>query len=73
MIRQFDLPTFFVILTYAQRLWDPFNKTLHTLHALRLNFSNKIEDLQFVYIIELIQIDPITCARYYDHKRFLFL
>jgi len=70
MIQQLDLPTFFVIFTYAERLWDPLNKTLHTLHALRLNFLNKIEYLQFVHITELIQIDPITCVKYYDHKRF---
>jgi len=34
-------PTF----TSTKRLWDPFIKTLHTLHALKLNISNKIEDL----------------------------
>jgi hypothetical protein len=45
MIRQLGLLTFFVIFTYVKRLWDPLIKTLHTLHALKLNFLNKIEDL----------------------------
>ncbi len=30
---QLSLPTFFVIFTFAQRLWDPIIKVLHTLHA----------------------------------------
>jgi len=34
-------PTF----TFAERLRDPFIKTLHTLHALKLNISNTIEYL----------------------------
>jgi hypothetical protein len=34
-----------VIFTYAERLRDPFIKTLHTIHGLKLKFSNKIEDL----------------------------
>jgi hypothetical protein len=45
MIQQLGPPMFFVTFTYAKRLWDPFIKALHTLHALRLNFRNKIEDL----------------------------
>jgi hypothetical protein len=45
MIRQIGPPTFFVTFTYAKRLWDPFIKALHTLHAKKLNVPNKIEDL----------------------------
>jgi hypothetical protein len=37
MIQQLGLPTCFVIFTSTERLWDPFIKTLHTLHASRLN------------------------------------
>jgi hypothetical protein len=50
MIRQFGPPTFFVTFTSIKRLWDPLIKTLHTLHASRLNFQNKIENLQFFHI-----------------------
>jgi len=71
VIRQFGLPTFFVIFTFTERLWDPFIKVFHTLHASRLIFSNKIKDLQFVCTVELIRINPVTCARYYD-KTFCF-
>jgi hypothetical protein len=46
MIRQLGPLTFFVTFTYTKRLWDPFIKALHTLHALRLNIPNKIKYLQ---------------------------
>ncbi len=36
----------------------------YTLHDSILNLPNKIEDLQ----LELIQIDLVTCAKYYDHR-----
>jgi hypothetical protein len=42
------------------------------LHASRLNLPNKIKNLQFVHIVELIRIDFFTCARYYDHGTFFF-
>jgi hypothetical protein len=45
MTRQLNLPTFFVTFTYVERLWGPLIKSLHTLHASRLNFLNKIKDL----------------------------
>ncbi len=48
MIRQLGLPTFFVTFTYTKRLWDPFIKALHTIHASRLNLPNKIEDYLFI-------------------------
>jgi len=72
MIWQLALPMFFVNLKSTKRWWDPFIKVLHTLHASKLNLSNNIEDLQFVHIVKLIQIDLVTCARYYDHKTFYF-
>jgi hypothetical protein len=42
IIKQLGLSTFFIIFTFIERLWDLFIKTLHTLHALRLNLPNKI-------------------------------
>jgi hypothetical protein len=72
MIQQLNLPMFFVTFTSTKRLWDPFIKTLHTLHVSKLNLPNKIEDLQFVHIAKLIQIDLVTCARYYNHKASCF-
>jgi hypothetical protein len=72
MIWQLGPQTFFVTCTYVKRLWDLFIKVLHTLHALKLNFLNKIWELQFVCIPKLIRIDFITCIKYYDHKTFCF-
>jgi len=45
MTRQLGPPMFFVTFTFVKRLWEPFIKALHTLHASRLSLSNKIEDL----------------------------
>jgi hypothetical protein len=59
---------FFVTFSYTKRLWDHFIKALHTLHALRLKFSNKIKELHFFHIATLIRNDLVTCAEYYDHK-----
>jgi hypothetical protein len=71
-IKQISPPTCFVTFTSIKRLWDPLIKALHTLHAKKLNLPDKIEDLQSIHIIELIHNDPITCARYYDHKTSFF-
>jgi hypothetical protein len=60
------LPTFFVISTFAKKLWDPFVKALHTLHAKKFNLLDKIPSI-YSYN-KLIHIDPITCAKYYDKK-----
>jgi len=54
VIQQLDPPTFFVTFTSIERLWDPLIKALHTLHASKLNFLNKIEDLLSIHIAELI-------------------
>jgi hypothetical protein len=51
MIQQLGPPPLFVTFTFAERLWDPFIKTLHTLHASKLNLPNKIEDLQSIHIV----------------------
>jgi hypothetical protein len=45
MILQLGLSIVFVIFKFTKRLWVPFMKALHTLHAITLNFLNKLEDL----------------------------
>jgi hypothetical protein len=64
MVHQLGFSTFIVTFTSTKRLWDFFIKILHTLHVSRLNFPNKIKDLQFVHITELIRINLVTCTRY---------
>jgi hypothetical protein len=51
MIQQLGPPTFFATFTFAERLWDPLIKTLHTLHASKLNLPNKIKDFQSNHIV----------------------
>jgi hypothetical protein len=60
--------TFFATFTFTKRLWDLFVNILQTLYATRLNFQNKIEFFKSIHITKHIQINLITCARYYDHK-----
>ncbi len=45
---------------------------MHTLCAKKLNLLNEIENLQSIHITKLKCNDPITCARYYDHKTSYF-
>jgi hypothetical protein len=54
MIWQLGLLTSFVTFNFAETLWDPFIKALHTLHARKLNISNKLKGLQFIHIVGLI-------------------
>jgi len=67
MIRQVGPLMFLIIFKSIERLWDALIKALHILHASKLNLLNKIKDLQSIYITKLIQIDPITCVKYYNH------
>jgi len=71
-IIRLSLLTFFFTFTSIKRLWDLLIKSLHTLHVSKLNLSTKIKDFRSVHIIELIWVDPITCARYYNHKTSCF-
>jgi hypothetical protein len=55
MIRQIGPPTFFVTLTSPNRILS--KKTLHTLHAKKLNLPNKIKDFYSIHIAKLIHND----------------
>jgi hypothetical protein len=55
-----------------EKLWDPFVKVLHTLHAPRLSFPNKIENFQDVHITKWIWTSLIKYVKYYDHKTLSF-
>jgi hypothetical protein len=72
MIRQLDSLTILITFTFVKRLGEPFIKASYTLHVKKLNLQNKMKHLEFVHIKKLIQIDPITCSKYYEHKTFCF-
>ena len=67
MIRQLGPPTFFIILTSAERLWTPLIEALYKLNATRLNLPD-FNSLESVHIVELIRSNPMTCALYYNHR-----
>jgi len=68
MIRQLGKPTFFLTLSAAETQWTPLLK------ALMLNIHHKscsdeeIDQLSFQEKCTLIKTDPVTCARYFNHR-----
>jgi len=72
MIKQLDLPTFFITFTFVKRLGEPIIKALYTFHVKKLNLSNKMKHLEYVHIKNLIHKNSITCSKYYDHETSCF-
>lgn len=68
MVRQFGLPVIFMTISAAESKWPELivilkkvldNETITVQAALQLSNKDKAT---------LIQRDPITCARYFDHR-----
>jgi hypothetical protein len=72
MIKQLDLPTFFITFTFVKRLGEPIIKALYTFHVKKLNLSNKMKHLEYVHIKNLIHKNSIMCSKYYDHETSCF-
>ena len=73
MIRQLGLPTFFLSLSSAETKWIPLLKTLAKLIDDRDLQDDEITIMSWAEKCRLIRSDPITCARYYDHKLSTFI
>jgi hypothetical protein len=68
MIRQLNPPTFFVtIATYVNNWLIPI-KTLKELYDQYIGENLGIKKDDLLSIKKLVRNDPITCARYYEHK-----
>ncbi|KAJ8043330.1 hypothetical protein HOLleu_10365 [Holothuria leucospilota] len=73
MIRQLGIPTWFLSFSAAETRW------LHLLKILGRTVNNKaftdelVTNMNWKQKSELIQSDPVTCARHYDYmfRRFL--
>ena len=68
MIRQLGLPTWFISLSSADTRWADLLKMLTKLNT-NVEYSDKqIEEMTWEQKSNLIQRDPVTCTRYFDHR-----
>ena len=68
MIRQLSLPTWFMSLSAADTRWTDLLKILAKLND-GIEYSEKeIEELTWQEKTKLVQKDPVTCSRYFDHR-----
>ena len=68
MIRQLSLPTWFMSLSAADTRWTDLLKMLAKLNN-GVSYTDKdIEGLTWQEKTKLVQKDPVTCSRYFDHR-----
>ena len=68
MIRQLSLPTWFMSLSAADTRWTDLLKMLAKLNN-GVSYTDKdIEELTWQEKTKLVQKDPVTCSRYFDHR-----
>ena len=68
MIRQLSLPTWFMSLSAADTRWTDLLKMLAKLND-GIEYSKKeLEHLTWQGKTKLVQKDPVTCSRYFDHR-----
>ena len=68
MIRQLSLPTWFMSLSAAVTRWTDLLKMLAKLNN-GVDYSDKdVEGLTWQEKTRLVQKDPVTCSRYFDHR-----
>ena len=68
MIWQLSLPTWFMLLSAADIRWTYLLKMLAKLNNGIEYCEKKIEDLTWQEKTKLVQKDPVTCSRYFDHR-----
>ena len=67
-IRQLGLPTWFISLSAADTKWPELLKTLGKL-VRNIEYTDEdIEAMDWNDRCDLIQKDPVTCARFFDHR-----
>ena len=68
MIRQLSLPTWFMSLSAADTRWTDLLKMLAKLND-GIDYSEKeLENLSWQEKTKLVQKDPVTCSRFFDHR-----
>ena len=68
MIRQLSLPTWFMSLSAADTRWTDLLRMLAKLND-GIDYSEKeLENLSWQEKTKLVQKDPVTCSRYFNHR-----
>ena len=68
MIRQLSLPTWFMSLSAADTRWTDLLRMLARLNDDIEYSDEEIENLSWQEKTKLVQKDPVTCSRYFDHR-----
>ncbi|XP_053405183.1 uncharacterized protein LOC128558914 [Mercenaria mercenaria] len=68
MLRQLGMPTWFLSLSSADTRWSDLLKMLASLNSDVEYTDNDIRNLSWEQKVKLIQKDPVTCSRYFDHR-----
>ena len=68
MIRQLSLPTWFMSLSAADTRWTDLLKMLAKLNDGTEYSETELEKLTWQEKTKLVQKDPVTCSRYFDHR-----
>ena len=68
MIRQLSLPTWFMSLSAADTRWTDLLKMLAKLNDGIYYSGKELENLSWQEKTKLVQKDPVTCSRYFDHR-----
>jgi len=67
MIHQLGPPTFFITFTNAENKWTTVMSSLHMLNKKYMDILENFDELEYKYMGDLVQYNPITCACYYNH------
>ncbi|XP_062614811.1 uncharacterized protein LOC134276593 [Saccostrea cucullata] len=73
MIRQLGLPTWFMSLSAADTRWNDLIRALGVLNDGKEYTDEEINNMTWFEKSKLVQKDPITCSRYFDHRFRLFM
>lgn len=73
MIRQLGIPTWFCSFSAAETKWVSVLKILHKTLFNKILTDEEIGNLTWEEKCDLIRKDPVTCARYFNHRFQVFL
>lgn len=73
MIRQLGLPTWFVSLSAADTHWPDLLQCLSKLVDNKDLTYEQVDQLDWPNKTRLVQSDPVTCVRYFDHRVQVFI
>ena len=73
MIRQLGFPTYFVSLSAADTRWPDLLRVLGQLIDGKTYTDDEIKAFTWEDRTRLIQTDPVTCARFFDHRLHVFI